>query len=163
MISAAELEVVARIKAHGILRPIYTYHAAQVEGVDLPSACAMLMMETGGGRNEFGHDWAFAYEGQEVTEARYRYLRELINQGKPSTGVGPCQLTSVGLLNEADKLGGAWDYLANLYVGFHYLKGLQDQHGIQAGFVAYNGAGPAAEQYGSRAMTWRTEFATIIR
>jgi len=151
-----------RLREHGIIHPVWTVQAAKQEGLELASACAMLMMESSGGHNEFGHDWPFEYAGQEVTEARYKALRAAINAGHPSDGVGPCQLTSVGLLDEADKIGGAWVILHNMQVGFHFLHGLQQEHGLEGGFAAYNGSGPAAVAYGQRAMVLRGEFLAVI-
>lgn len=158
-IKDTKLEV--KLRKHGIIHPIWTVQAAGKEGLELASACAMLMMESSGGHNEFGHDWAFRFAGQEVTEARYKVLREAITAGHPSNGVGPCQLTSVGLLDEADKYGGAWVVLVNMEVGFHYLHGLQVEHGLQDGFAAYNGSGPAAIEYGQRAMALRSDFRAL--
>jgi hypothetical protein len=151
-----------RLREHGIIHPIFTHDAAEREGLDLAAACAMLMMESAGGHNEFGHDWPFEYAGQEVTEERYRALRAAIDLGRPSTGVGPCQLTSVTLLDDADQLGGAWDIVHNLEVGFHYLRGLMDEHGVRDGFMHYNGSGPAAEAYANAAMEHLTTFQAVI-
>jgi hypothetical protein len=152
----------AKLRAHGIIHPIFTVKWAEHEGLELASACAMLMMESSGGHNEFGHDGGNRVQGGQVTEARYKQLRAGIAAGEPSNGVGPCQLTSVGLLDEADLLGGAWIIEHNMTVGFHFLHGLQTEHGIEGGFVAYNGSGPAAVAYGARAMEIRQEFLEII-
>ena len=156
--SALEL----RLRAHGILHPIFTVNAAKEGKCDLASLCAVLMMETGGGRHEFGHDWDFEYAGMEVTEPRYKALRAAIAEGHPSTGVGMVQITSVTLLDEADALGGAWVPYNALEVGAHYLGELQREYGTLGGFVYYNGSGAAAEAYGNRAEEWRTTFDTVI-
>jgi hypothetical protein len=151
------------ISKRGIIHPIYTAEIAADIGADLPSCCAMLMMETSGGRNEFGHDPGNAVQGGDVTEARYKELRASVERGTPSQGVGPCQLTSVGLLDEADKLDGAWDIVSNMIIGFDFLHHLQESYGsLQLGFYHYNGSGNAAEVYSYRAMSLQKEFAAAI-
>lgn len=157
-----EIKLDLDLREHGILHPVYTVEVARKEDLELASFCAILMMETGGGRNEFGHDWDFEFAGQEVTEQRYRALRQAIREGRPSNGVGPCQLTSVNLLDDADAIGGAWNIVPNLEVGAHFIHQLQEEHGVLGGFIAYNGSGPAAEAYGNRAMEIRSTFQAVI-
>ncbi len=147
----------------GIVYPDATIQAAAVANIDLAAACAMLMMETGGGNDEFGHDGGNAVQGGPVTEQRYRELRASIAAGAPSNGVGPCQLTSVFLLDAADRIGGAWIPEKNMIIGFRYLAALIREYGsVQLGFQHYNGAGPAAVTYGQRAIWWIDRFRPAI-
>jgi hypothetical protein len=163
MAGLTEHQIEARIGMHGIKHPVWTVEKARLEKLDVKYACAMLMLESSGGDNIFGRDWDFQYAGMTVTKARYEVLCADIRAGHPSNGVGPCQLTSVGLLEEADKYGGAWLIPHNLAIGFHTLHGLIQQHGsAEAGAAAYNGSGPAAEAYGRRFMTYAIEFAHIL-
>lgn len=147
----------------GIVNPQETINAANAAGLPLAYACAMLMLETAGGHNEFGHDPGNAVQGGDVTEARYRELRASVSAGHPSQGVGPTQLTSVFLLDAADKIGGAWKVQPNMTVGFRYLSALQKEHGsAQLGFQHFNGSGPAAVSYGERAMSQAAMFQSVI-
>lgn len=159
-LTVAQIE--ARIHLHGIRHPIVTYTQSQQTRLDLPSACAMLMMESNGGENVFGHDPGNAIQGGFVNRSLYEQMRHSVAIGHPSQGVGPCQLTSTALQDEADKLGGCWLIDHNMHVGFGFLKNLIDQHGHEGGFTAYNGSGSMAEAYGRRADALRQEFAALL-
>lgn len=115
----------------------------------------MLLCETGGGRNEFGHDAdrrgpCPGYGWGTVTKRKYLAFRHLRDLERRSNGVGGCQLTSPGLQDAADKLGGCWKPRCNYAIGFHYLADHVRQHGLHAGVASYNGSGPAAERYADR-------------
>jgi hypothetical protein len=77
-------------------------------------------------------------------------------------GVGPTQLTSSGLQDQADAEGGCWRLIPNMKVGFRFLHQLQTQHGVRNGFKSYNGSGRAAEEYADRAVqranVWKGRF-----
>lgn len=152
-----------RLREHGIVHPIYTVEMAAREKFDLAYACAMLTMETSGGWNEFGHDPGNPVQGGWVNEERYRLMRHYVSQGYPSQGVGPCQLTSTGLQDEADQIGGCWLAEHNMAVGFHFLQELIHEHGEVGGFTAYNGSGPAADAYGQHAAVLAAEFRKVIQ
>lgn len=96
------------------------------------AACALLMKETGdrgdpergGGRNIWGHDPGKPFEGAgEVTEANYaEYVAQRDATDPPSCqGCGPVQLTAKVWQDEADALGGCWDPLSNMIVGFRII------------------------------------------
>jgi hypothetical protein len=124
----------------GITRPVLTVAAMRETDVKPQTAYALLMKETSGGRNIFGCDFgrtggAAPFCHEHVTEARYRSLRAL---GKPN-GVGRCQLTSFGFLDEADRKGGAWKDFPNMLVGFGLIGRLIREHGVEAGANRYNG------------------------
>jgi hypothetical protein len=85
------------------------------------------MQETGGGKNEWGHDPTIFIGGgtfgQPVTEESYAaYKVERDATGK-SQGVGPTQLTFRGYQDQADALGGCWRPANNLVVGFGIIAG----------------------------------------
>ena len=126
--------------------------------------CAVLMMETGGGNNEFGHDPTIAIGWGVVTEAKYAAYVKLRDVTGELQGVGPCQLTARSLQDEADAAGGCWQPEHNLGVGAHYLAGLYKEHGsdVQACCAAYNGSGPAAEAYGTRAAILAEHFTALL-
>jgi hypothetical protein len=150
------------LRREGFIHPYFTVTRAQQVGLALAAAMAMLTLESSKGHNEFGHDWDFQYAGMDVTEERYRALRAAIEAGHPSNGVGPCQLTSVSLLDAADNLGGAWKVEHNMRVGFNFLKDLINEYGLQGGFSHYNGTGPAAEEYGQRAIVLYEQYDKVL-
>lgn len=152
----------AALRAHGIVHPQITNTASANTGLSLASACAMLEMETAGGNNEFGSDPGNPVHGGWVNEDRYKLMRHYVAEGYPSQGVGPCQLTSVGLLNEADARGGSWQVEPNMIIGFTFLRQLQAEFGEQGGFQHYNGSGPAAVAYGQRSMALREQWQQLI-
>jgi hypothetical protein len=150
----------AKLRQIGVVYPESTEKIARREGIPLSAAVAMLFMETGGGHNVFGHDPVRRgqVQGGNVTRLRYLFYkarrRFLGNQG-----VGPCQLTSPGLQDAADALGGCWRPEKNMAVGFKFLHDLERQWGSwQAAFEHYNGSGPAAQAYGRRADALRHHF-----
>lgn len=123
--------------------------AAQAENVELAVAATILMKETGGGRNVWGHDpvdpQGCYVKGGQVTEGDYRRYRA---SSGGYQGCGPCQCTSAGYQDTADQLGGCWDPTANMRSGFRGMGALIRQYGVQDGARRYNGSGPAAEAYG---------------
>jgi hypothetical protein len=115
--------------------------------------CALLLNESSGGYNIYGHEgpcpelW-----GQPVTEQNYQVYKAARNRGEGNNGVGPTQLTATGFQVEAENLGGCWNPLYNMDVGFHFLHELIERYGVWGGFRSYNGSGPAAEAYADRAV-----------
>ncbi len=107
--------------------------------------CAVVEQESGF-RNVFGHDRVAnpikspPMGVLEVTKERYEeYLRHR-RRGEGAQGVGPMQLTSPHLQDQADKLGGCWKPAANLRVGCEYLADRIKRFGQARGVQAYNGA-----------------------
>lgn len=155
---------VESLAAWGVRRPLEVAELAAAVGLELAAAAALLEKESAGGRNVWGHDGVEtggAYvKGGEVTRAAYEAYRALRRAGQiGAQGVGPCQLTHSGYQDQADQLGGCWDWRTNITVGFRALAGLQRQSGARDGFRRYNGSGPAAEAYADDAMArlarWR--------
>ena len=154
------------LAAGGILRPAEVVAAAQRAGLELASAATMLEMESGGGRNVWGHDdvdtGGIYTKGSPVTRdayLRYKARRDVLG----AQGVGPCQLTYPPLQDQADALAGCWDWSSNVRVGFRHLAELIRAYGDRQGFRRYNGSGPAAENYGRHAVAllgdWRIRLA----
>lgn len=146
-----------------MVEPAWTYREARVARLGLPLACAMLMVESGGGRNEYGHDsdrkgHCPGYAWGDVTKANYLAFRHLRDLEHRSNGVGGCQLTSPGLQDEADALGGCWLPRYNFAVGFHYMAEHVREHGLEAGVAAYNGSGAAAIAYSKRVVSLAEHF-----
>jgi hypothetical protein len=135
--------------------------------VSLALACAIVEKETGF-RNVFGHD---AVRNPiksppggllAVTRDNYRAYLGHRRNGLGNQGVGPMQLTSPGLQDRADALGGCWLPGPNIRVGLEFLAGNIKRLGLRAGVVAYNGSGPAAQRYAAdvlaRARTWEARL-----
>jgi hypothetical protein len=154
----AQPTILIRLQRAGMVYPYWTWRQAKVARLGLPLACALLMQESAGGHNEFGHDPTIAVGWGTVTKAKYLAYRKLRDEGHGCQGVGPCQLTAAGYQDEADRLGGCWIPRLNCAVGFHALHGLVAAHGLQAGVAAYNGSGPAAERYSQRVLALAAHF-----
>jgi hypothetical protein len=138
------VSAVDSLAAWGILRPADVVTLADAAGLALPLAAALLEQESGGGRNVWGHDSVAtggAYvKGAEVTEQAYRaYRAALAVRQAGQQGVGPCQLTSVGFQDAADKLGGCWLPVPNMRVGFGLLANYVRLWGPADALRAYNG------------------------
>lgn len=145
------------LSAGGILRASEVVDLARAAKLDVACAAVLLLKESGGGRNIWGHDpvpTAGTYvPGGPVTRDNYRAYRDAILAGKAGRqGCGPTQLTYGPLQARADVLGGCWDWQANCRVGFEHLAGLIRANGVRDGFRRYNGSGPAAERYADDAM-----------
>lgn len=153
---------VAKMRQHGIvLAPVMVIQEAHTAGLPLELACAVLMQESGGGHNEFGHDPTICVGWGTVTHAKYLvYLaRRRLSGNRLMQGVGPMQLTWFAYQDEADQLGGCWQPRYNIRVGFRLLADHVRRYGLAAGIAAYNGSGPAAQAYAkavmAQARTWK--------
>ena len=169
-----ELRLTLALARHGFRNPQAILNARSAAKLGLPLACAMLDQESSGGLNEWGHDptnfiggfdrigenGAGKNWGSAVTKAAYlAYKAQRAARG--NQGVGPCQLTSPSLQDEADAAGGCWVPQHNMAVGFHYLHDLISEHGLLAGCVAYNGSGPAANVYGAHLVALANHYKTV--
>lgn len=155
--------LVRTLKKAGIVYPRYTIRYAKLNDIPLEVGCAVLMQETGGGLNEFGHDPTIFVGAGLVTKGKYLAYAMLRDRVGENQGVGPMQLTSRGLQVQADSLGGCWKPRWNIAVGFHYLGQLVKQHGgVHAGLLAYNGSGPAAERYADHVLALAQHFKTLL-
>lgn len=143
--------LIAKMAAHGIDYPADTLWAARATKLPLHYACAMLEKETGGGRNEFGHDPTTSiptsWMGGAVNFVRYRYYKAR-RATHGMQGVGGTQLTWYAFQDRADAAGGCWIPRNNFLVGFSVLRANIARYGEQGGAAAYNGTGPAAAAYG---------------
>lgn len=147
-----------RLHRNGIVYPGWTYRQAHLARLGLPLACAILMQESAGGHNEWGHDPTIFTGRGAVTRGNYLAYRSLRGETGECQGVGPCQLTSASLQDQADRLGGCWQPRYNMAVGFHFLHDLIREHGTHDGVMAYNGSGPAAERYAGQVLTLAQHF-----
>lgn len=126
--------------------------------VPVEYVCVLLVKETGGGANVYGHDqdacMSVPGQGVEVTEANYAEYLECVAAGGKRNGVGPLQLTHVSLQRRADELGGCWRPEASIRAGVeHFALLLLAGPDARTAFRRYNGTGPRAEAYADDAMT----------
>lgn len=145
-----DLALIYRMRRLGMRMPVRTLQAARATGLSIPLACSVLMQETGGGINEFGHDPTVAIGWGTVTKAKYeayKRLRDNPTHGAHCQGVNVTQLTAVEFQDEADRLGGCWKPLVAMRVGFGDLAKNIRRDGLRAAVVAYNGSGVLAEHY----------------
>lgn len=159
------------LTAGGIINAAQVIDIASAAKLELACAAVLLGKESGGGQNIFGHDavpdGGQYVKGGPVTEATYRkYLAWRKGGSGRMQGVGPCQLTYYTIQDQADARGGCWRWEVNCAVGFDLLATQIRTKGVQDGFRAYNGSGPAAEAYGRDAMarlgTWRPKLSGIV-
>jgi hypothetical protein len=153
----------AAIRAHGGRYAKELVREAQRSRVPLALACAIVEKETGF-QNVYGHDPVRNPVKSPpggllaVTHANYRDYLGHRRGGLGNQGVGPMQLTSPGLQDRADVLGGCWLPGPNIRVGLEFLAGNIKRLGLRPGVVAYNGSGPAAQRYAAdvlaRARAW---------
>ncbi len=153
-----------RLHRAGIVYPNWTRRAASLAGIGLDFLCAILMLESAGGQNVFGSDPTVAIGWGEVTQAKYRAYVAIRDKTGELQGVGPMQLTSGSLQDEADRAGGCYLPVHNLAVGAHFLLSLLTAHDGNelAAATAYNGSGPAAEAYGARAVALTEHFRATL-
>ncbi len=119
------------------------------DGLYVSTAAALVEKESGG-KNVFGCDWGSQwtdvppYCNVAVTKERVEALIANYHSPPPgvgANGVGYTQLTTMSLVEEAQRLGGAHRPGPNMRVGFRFLNDLVAQFGWPAGAAAYN-AGP---------------------
>jgi murein DD-endopeptidase MepM/ murein hydrolase activator NlpD len=153
----------ARLRAAGARFEDAILREAARSGLPVPLICAVLEIETGF-QNVFGHDNVRNPVKSPpgglltVTEARYQdYLRHR-RAGLGNQGVGPMQLTSPGLQDRADALGGCWTPDANIRTGVEFLAANIQRLGLRRGVIAYNGAAIYADKVFAAEARWRAKL-----
>lgn len=159
MLTPRQTLTAIRLRRAGIVNPIITVQEADRVGVPYDVLATILDMETGGGKNVFGHDPGGAVTGGKVTKERYLEYRRALTQGagKFPQGVGPMQLTSLGLQNEADRMGGCWIPRYNIRVGARFLKESANWRSSKPYWFAakaYNGSEAYARKFTLRREHW---------
>lgn len=102
--------------------------ACREAGLPFYVACALLEKESGG-RNIYGHDAGGVFTrpswlpAKRVTRRNWLVFRHrVIDLGEQSNGIGPCQITSRGLLEEMERQGlKPWVVYDNMLFGFRLL------------------------------------------
>jgi hypothetical protein len=156
------------LAAGGVLRAAEVVSIAASADVELAAAATLLIKESGGGRNVWGHDGVTVapntyVKGGPVTQSNYAAYIAAVQAGRAGRqACGPTQLTLGPFQQRADDAGGCWRWEVNCWVGFEILADHIRGRGVQDGFRAYNGSGRAAEAYGRDAKTkydaWRVEL-----
>jgi hypothetical protein len=142
------------LREGGILYPEDVVTIAGTAGLELAAAATLLVKESGGGRNVWGHDPVVVAPntyvmGGPVTRSNYTAYFAAVRAGRAGRqGCGPTQLTYGPFQQRADDAGGCWRWEINCRVGFEILADHIRRRGVQDGFRAYNGSGPRAEAYG---------------
>lgn len=154
-------DLVDALRAKKVKQPIAVVEEAKRADILVASALAMLEMETGiPQRNVFGcdHGEGRAFCHQEVTKERVAQLQ----RSGLANGVGWTQLTYPPFVVEAQRMGGAHIPRFQMRVGFSILRDNFDRLGsIREMYRAYNGSGPDAEDYASRAIALRSKWLLI--
>jgi hypothetical protein len=150
----------------GILRAPEVVEIAAAARLDLAAAATLLIKESAGGRNVWGHDAVPTggnyVKGAEVTMAAYlRYKAARAIYG--AQGVGPTQLTWPPFQDRADARGGTWDWRVNCAVGFEILADHITHHGLRGGFRAYNGSAAYADDAMRQYAVWNAALAAAPR
>lgn len=154
MLKPRELALVNKARKHGIVNPLIAYQEAKRAGLSFPVACAVLMQESGGGHNVFGHDPTIYAGAGKVTKAKYLAYKNQRGHTHMQ-GVGPMQLTWWSYQDRADSLGGCWNVRYNMRVGFELLASYIKKSGEWEAFKLYNGTAAYANQVASRVKEWR--------
>jgi len=144
--------------ANGIVNGPDALAAAIYSRTDFSIVCTSLLMESYGGRNMWGGDPGGdalptdLFE-QDVTPAGWATYWANVKRGLRTNGCGPGQLTSEGLQEAANSIGGCWLPGPNMKVAAIFMRQLLAATGgdITLAYQHYNGSGPAAIAYGQRA------------
>ena len=157
--------LVPKLRKLGIKMPIRMLVAAHKAAIPPSLAASVLMQETSGGANIFGHDKNTIFAGAgEVTKSKYlAYKKQRGPKGEGGMqGVGPLQLTFFTLQDEADERGGCWKPYVNMLVGYEHLADNIRRAGMHLGVKAYNGTGSDAEKYANTVLPRADEFKQVL-
>lgn len=135
-------------KRHGANFSLRIIREARRAGIPVSLGFALVEQESDFS-NVFGHDETIFAGAGLVTKAKYlKYKAQRGSTGRGGMqGVGPCQLTWYEFQDKADHYGGCWLVQHNIRVAFEHLAGLIAERGEHHGLAAYNGTGPAAQEY----------------
>lgn len=148
---------------NGIKNPYLVMRTCDEVGLPFAAACAMLMKESAGGSNIFGHDRNSDgsprpfYGAGKVTKKKYLAYKKERLAGKGAQGVGPCQLTWYEFQDEADRLGGCWKPKHNMQVGFRLLRDYRAGGKNSWEYVGtrYNGGADYGRDYAAKVKHWK--------
>lgn len=148
--AAVQVSKKHKLAARGFKNTVAIVQEADRAGIALSLACSILMQESNGGDNVFGHDPTLSipvrWRGTQVNRVKYLYYK-LRRSRYGMQGVGPLQLTWYATQDAADKAGGCHKPEINMRIGFKQLADNIRLHGQRDGIKAYNGSGAAADAY----------------
>jgi hypothetical protein len=156
-----DLLLVPKLRRLGIRMPLRMLRAAHKAGIAPSLAAAMLIQESAGGMNVFGHDPTIYAGAGTVTKRKYLAYKRARGHTRMQ-GVGPLQLTWYSIQDEADARGGCWDPYVNMLVGFQHLSASIRRNGYSLGIKAYNGSGPAADEYSRTVRNRAAAFKRVL-
>lgn len=169
----ATADQIAKAKAFGLKNVDLISKAADKAKLPFHVACALMQMESNGD-NIWGGDkgGTFSRLPGQVTQELYRAFRwEVINNGKTSNGVGPCQLTWAGSLKGGKHTGGfftdmeskglkPWDTFDNMFYGMSLMAGYYKATGSwNKSGVKYNGGSSYGSTFSKRVDEWKKRLA----
>ena len=137
-LSARDMRYGYRAKRAGARYPHRIIKHARRADIPLSWAFALVEQESGF-RNVFGCDHGSVLCHQKVTRDRVQFLIRWVARGGISNGVGLTQLTSIDLIDAAERIGGADRVDNQLAVGFAYFAGLTDHGKAMDNAWRYNG------------------------
>lgn len=144
---------------HGLTNVDIIEASAQAVGINLPPACALMTMESSG-RNVYGHDKGAMLSGfpADVTKDNFQAYWYMVNvMGATPNGVGPCQITSPGLIKiMLDHGQKPWDPRDNMEFGFSLILGYRQSLGSwRDAAIRYNGSTTYADRFVAALNDWR--------
>ena len=121
------MSAVSVLAEGGIIGAEDVVSIAAIAGLELAAAATLLVKESSGGRNVWGHDAVTVapntyVKGGPVTQSNYTAYRAAVNAGHAGRqGCGPTQLTFGPFQQRADDAGGCWRWEINCRAGFEIL------------------------------------------
>lgn len=137
-------------------------YAAETTRLSFAACCALLEMESNG-RNVFGHDAGGALSGYPgtVNKSNYDVFRWMVvDQGMPSNGVGPCQITWWPFFAEMEAKGlKPWRPEDNMLFGFGLMKTYRRGNTWEEAGRRYNGSPVYGKRFAAKVKEWQKRFA----
>jgi hypothetical protein len=147
------------LKDNGLTNVDQIISMAEKAGLNLPPAAALMELESHG-RNVYGNDTGGALAGfpGAVNKGNFEVYEWMVRDlGHPANGVGPSQITSLGLLTEMEEEGlRPYNVADNMLFGFTLLLGYHKATGTwrKAG-TRYNGSTAYGDRFAEAVARWR--------
>lgn len=158
MASVRDLTLARRANRAGAKYSLRIVWEARRARIPISLAFALVEQESNF-RNVVGHDQGGPHPGAAVTR---QVVRDIL-ASPVSNGVGLTQLTWKPYIRKADSLGGAHRPKYQLRVGFRALADNVHRAGsLRSGIRAYNGSGPAADNYARQVLRKQAKWHSIL-
>jgi hypothetical protein len=156
-------EQISIAKEFGLVNVWPLWRAAKDNECPFYVACALMQKESGG-KNVYGHDKGGVLSGypDEVSEENFKVFRYLVlEQGFPSNGVGPAQLTYKGFFEHMEELDlKAWDPYDNMLYGLRLIMQYYDDFSNWANVGSmYNGSPEYGLDFARKVAEWKRRLA----